>query len=174
MQPVTSTSLDELERALRLVLADQKRLAETLNAQREAMRQLKAGDVEKLAAAGAAIRQRVAASDARRKLLTAAAARELGVAAKDLTLAMLIAAVKDPARAGRLSKLREELRAAVMEVATASHVAGRLAGAVLGHLNMAVRTLSGAIQGSPSAGGAYTRTGSPRVGGRIGVIEALG
>jgi hypothetical protein len=167
--------LDELERSLRLVLADQKRLAELLIAQRECMRQLKAGEIEKFGADVATIRQRIAASDGRRKLLTMTVARELGVSAKEPTLAMLIAAMKDPVRAARLAKLRDELRAAVMEVAAASHVAGRLAGAVLGHLNMAVRTLSGAINGGGShAGGAYTRTGSPRVGGRIGVIEALG
>lgn len=170
-----SMQLDELERSLRLVLADQKRLAEMLVAQRECMRQLRAADVEKLAAEIATIRQRIAASDGRRKLLAMAAARELGIVAKEPTLAMLIAAMKDPVRAGRLAKLREELRAVVMEVAAASHVAGRLAGAVLGHLNMAVRTLSTAINGGGShAGGAYTRTGSPRVGGRIGVVEALG
>ena len=49
-------------------------------------------------------------------------------------------------------------------------VAGRLAGALLGHLNTAVRLIAGAVEQA----GLYTRDGSPKVSGRIGVMEAVG
>jgi hypothetical protein len=41
---------------------------------------------------------------------------------------------------------------------------------VLGHLNVAVRALSGAVQQA----GVYTKTGLPKVSGRIGAMEAVG
>jgi hypothetical protein len=69
-----------------------------------------------------------------------------------------------------LLALREQLKAKVNEVATRSTVAGRVAGALLGHLNTVVRLLAGAVEQA----GIYTKQGTPQVSARIGVIEAVG
>ena len=49
-------------------------------------------------------------------------------------------------------------------------MAGRLASAVLGHLNTVVRLLAGAVEKA----GLYTKQGIPQVSARIGVMEAVG
>jgi hypothetical protein len=55
------------------------------------------------------------------------------------------------------------------KIAENTHVAGRVTGAFLGHLNTAVRLISGAVQHA----GVYTKYGTPRVSQRIGVMEAV-
>jgi hypothetical protein len=75
-----------------------------------------------------------------------------------------------PPSAAKLNKLRDELKAAIQKVQNRSHVAGRLASAVLGHLNTVVRLLAGAVEKA----GLYTKQGVPQVSSRIGVMEAVG
>jgi hypothetical protein len=65
---------------------------------------------------------------------------------------------------------RDVLRTLAGDVALRANVANKLAGAVLGHLNTAVRAIAGAVKNA----GVYTKSGAPRVTGRIGVIEAVG
>src|SRR5687767_5121110 len=50
-----------------------------------------------------------------------------------------------PPSAAKLHKLRDELKSAIQKIQTKTHVAGRLASAVLGHLNTVVRLLAGAV-----------------------------
>src|SRR5215213_8187082 len=47
-----------------------------------------------------------------------------------------------PPSAAKLTKLRDELKGWIQKVQARSHVAGRLASAVLGHLNTVVRLLA--------------------------------
>jgi hypothetical protein len=55
-------------------------------------------------------------------------------------------------------------------IASRTKVSGKVAGAVLGHLNTVVRLLAGAVERA----GVYTKDGIPRVSGRIGIMEAVG
>jgi len=75
-----------------------------------------------------------------------------------------------PQHAPSLLKARSELRDLAERIARRSQLSGRLASAVLGHLNTVVRLLAGAAQRA----GLYTRRGIPRVGSRIGVMDAIG
>jgi len=69
-----------------------------------------------------------------------------------------------------LLQLRDQLRAIMREIADRAVVAGRLAQAVLGHLNTAMRLFADAV----GQAGTYTKYGVPRVSARIGVMEAVG
>jgi hypothetical protein len=80
-----------------------------------------------------------------------------------------IAAMYPPSSA-KLLKLREELKASIEKVQKRTHVAGRLASAVVGHLNTVMRLLAGAVEKA----GLYTKQGVPQVSSRIGVMEAVG
>ena len=64
----------------------------------------------------------------------------------------------------------DDLRATMNEVARRSGIAGRLANAVLGHLNTAVRLIAGAVEQA----GVYSKSGSPQIPVRIGAMEAVG
>jgi hypothetical protein len=75
-----------------------------------------------------------------------------------------------PPFADGLMKARNELRDLATRISNRSQGSGRLASAVLGHLNTVVRLLAGAAQRA----GLYTRRGIPRVGSRIGVMDAIG
>jgi hypothetical protein len=70
----------------------------------------------------------------------------------------------------RLLALRDELRAVIGQISGHTQVAGKVAGAVLGHLNTVVRLLTGAMRQA----GIYTKRGMPLAAPRIGVIEAVG
>ena len=74
-----------------------------------------------------------------------------------------------PQRKPALLKLRDDLKAAVAAVSARTHVAGRLANAVSGHLTTVVRLLAGAVERA----GIYTKDGVPKVSNRIGVMEAV-
>lgn len=169
-------AVDDLERSLNQLLTDQRRLLELLVAQREAMGGLRAGAMESLAAEQERIRMRVSSTEARRRSLAAAAAVSLRLQVApgaEPTLTQIAGAVIDQGRRTRLLALRDELRVVLTEVANASHVAGRLAGSVLGHLNLAMRLMAAAMRDA----GTYTRSGSPRVGmgsSRLGALEMVG
>jgi len=169
-------SVDDLEKSLTQLLADQRQLLSLLLRQREAMGSLRAATMETLASEQERIRMRVSGSEARRRALAAAAAVALKVAVpagSEPTLTQIAAAVSDQGRRARLLGLRDDLRKVLTEVAGASHVAGRLAGSVLGHLNLAMRLMSAAMRDA----GTYTRSGSPRAGlgsVRTGSLEMVG
>jgi hypothetical protein len=75
-----------------------------------------------------------------------------------------------PQNGPKLLQLRDELKSLIKQLADRTHVAGRLAAAVLGHLNTAMRFFAGAV----GQAGTYTKNGVPRVANRIGVMEAVG
>jgi hypothetical protein len=75
-----------------------------------------------------------------------------------------------PPHAAKLNQLRDDLKALIQQVQTRTHVAGRVASAVLGHLNTVVRLVAGAVEKA----GVYTKQGIPKVSSRIGVMEAVG
>ena len=75
-----------------------------------------------------------------------------------------------PPHAARLRKLRDELKRVIEQLANRTHVAGRIAGAVLGHLNTVVRLIAGVVEKA----GVYTKHGSPQLSNRIGMMDARG
>jgi hypothetical protein len=75
-----------------------------------------------------------------------------------------------PSYAPALLKARNDLRDLAAKISHRSHGSGRLASAVLGHLNTVLRILAGAAQRA----GLYTRRGIPSVAERIGVMDAVG
>jgi hypothetical protein len=156
----------DLEAILQQLVAEHGKLLRHVEAYQAAMR---AVDLKAMDAAGnlqEATRLRINGLESRRRLLTQQIARLLRVDG-DLTLTRL--AELQPARRAALLKLRDELRSVMTQVAARSHVAGKLAGAVLGHLNTVVRLLAGAVEQA----GVYTKHGVPQVSARIGVMEAV-
>ena len=85
-----------------------------------------------------------------------------------MTLAQIAAA--HPQAGPKLLGQRDELKKLIKQISDRTHVAGRLASAVLGHLNTAMRLFAGAVGQS----GTYTKHGTPKVAARIGVMEAVG
>ena len=77
--------------------------------------------------------------------------------------------VLHPPRRDALLKLRDELKAIAEEISGRVKISARIAAAVLGHLNTAVRLLAGAVERA----GVYTKSGAPKVTRRIGVMEAI-
>jgi hypothetical protein len=167
-----SATLDELERLLAITAAEQRKLIALLLKQRDAMRQLRADEIERLVAEQEQSRMRLAGVEPRRRATVLAAARELKLppSAEPPSLAQLAEACPDPLRRARLTVARSELRELSGQLAQAGHVVGRLSGAVLGHLNVAMRILKSAMRDA----GTYTRNGAPGRLGRLGAMEVVG
>jgi hypothetical protein len=165
-----SRLLSDLESVLQGLAEEHRKLAGHLDAHHRAMKALDLKAMEGLANLQEATRQRIAAWDTRRKAAVVHLARSIRPAPSpdDLTLRRL--AELFPQRREALLKLRQELKDASDAVTTRTRVAGKVAAAVLGHLNTAVRLLAGAVEKA----GVYTKHGMPHVSRRIGVMEAVG
>ena len=157
----------QLQMVLQQLIAEHEKLLALLGNQQAAMKKLDLPAIDQLTALADATRMRIAGLDGKRKALVNQLAGMLKLPA-NTTLRRLAEAI--PQHKQALLALREQLRAKVSEVATRSTVAGRVAGALLGHLNTVVRLLVGAAEQA----GIYTKQGTPRVSTRIGVIEAIG
>ena len=159
--------LAELESALQQLVAEHRKLLGLVDAQYAAMRAM---DLAALAAAAAgqeACRLRIAALENRRRGVVQVLSRGVKVDGP-LTVAKLAALF--PQRRDALLQTRDELKAVAATIATRTKIAGKVAGAVLGHLNTVVRLLAGAVERA----GVYTKDGIPQVSRRIGVMEAVG
>ncbi len=162
-----SPPISELEQVLKRLIAEHRALLAALEAHQSAMKGMDLPAMEEAGRRQEATRMRIVQLERRRVALTVQRARQLRLA-EPVTLAEL--ARTDPHYGPALMKLRAELKPLLEAVAQRSHIASRLAGAVLGHLNTAMRLLGGAMQQT----GVYTKAGIPRVAGRIGVMEAVG
>ena len=109
-----------------------------------------------------ATRLRITAMDSKRRALITAIARAHRMSQMP-TLPDI--ATMYPPSAPKLLKLRDELKSAIQSVQKRSNIAGKVASAVLGHLNTVVRLLAGAVEKA----GLYTKQGIPQVSSRIGV-----
>lgn len=162
-----SRQVSELETILQQLIAEHRKLLSYLEAHQSAMKKfdLKAmDDAGRLQEAG---RIRITLLENRRRAMTVQLGKLFRMEG-DVTLKKLAAAF--PARAESLLQLRTELKSVIQAVQSRAFVAGRVAGAVLGHLNTAVRLFSGAVEKA----GVYTKHGVPKVSARIGVMEAVG
>ncbi len=162
-----SRNLTELESILQQLLAEHRRLITLLDSQQKAMKSFDLKGMGDSANQQEACRLRINGMESRRRIVAANLARELRVP-EPITLKKLAALL--PARAPELLKLRGELRVAMDAISSRALISGRIAGAILGHLNTVFRLFAGAI----GKAGLYTRNGIPRVPGRIGVMEAIG
>jgi hypothetical protein len=157
----------QLQIVLQQLIAEHEKLLAHLANQQTAMKKLDLPAIDQLTGLQDATRMRIAALDGKRKTLVNQLAAMLKLPGTT-TLKRLAEAI--PQHKQTLLALREQLKAKVTEVATRSTVAGRVAGALLGHLNTVVRLLAGAVEQA----GIYTKQGTPQVSTRIGVIEAVG
>jgi hypothetical protein len=162
-----STPLAELELILEQLITEHEKLLRHIDAQQQAMKKLDPRELEAVVQAQEAVRMRIAALESRRRALTAHLAQVLRLGGQP-TLAQLAEA--NPAARSRLLKLRDRLKKVAAAVSNRAQIASRVAGAVLGHLNTAVRLLAGAVEQA----GIYTKHGTPRASARIGLLEAVG
>jgi hypothetical protein len=161
-----SRQVSELEQTLQQLVAEHRRLLADLEAQQAAMRTMDAAAVDAATRRQEQSRMRILALDTRRKLLSLQLAKVHRITA-DPTLAQL--AELYPAYRVSLLKLRQELKDAVLKVNHRATVAGKVAAAVLGHLNTVIRIFAGAVERA----GLYTKAGVPRMAARVGVMEAV-
>jgi len=162
-----SRQVIELESILQQLIAEHRKLLAHFDVQQAAMKAMAVEAMEDATHRQESTRLRIATLDNRRQAIT----RQLAVATKSgtsLTIARIAELV--PQRGPALLKLRDDLRATMQEVSRRTGIASRLAGALLGHLNTAVRLIAGAVEQA----GVYTKSGSPQLAGRIGVMEAVG
>ncbi len=159
--------LAELESALQLLVAEHKKLLGFVEAQHAAMRAMDLTALDVAVNGQEACRLRIATIDTKRRgivqLLTRGAKLDGPVTVTRL-------ATLFPQRRDALLKLRDDLKAVATTISARTKVAGKVAGAVLGHLNTVVRLLAGAVERA----GVYTKHGIPQVSRRIGVMEAVG
>ena len=149
------------------MVEEHRRLLDLIQRHELAMRKMDTAEVESLAREQEQSRTRVIQAEARRRLICAALSRTLKIP-PDATLSRL--AVSLPAYRVRLLAARDELKSLAKEIQHRSTVAGRIASAMLGHLNTAVRLLAGAVE----RGGVYTKTGTPKLTRRIGSMSVVG
>ena len=158
--------LAELEAALQQLVAEHRKLLGFVEAQHAAMRAMDLAALDAAVNGQEGCRLRIATIEAKRRGLVQLLTRGTKVDGP-VTVAKL--ATLYPQRRDALLKLRDELKAVATAVSTRTQVAGRVAGAVLGHLNTVVRLVAGAVERA----GVYTKQGVPQVSRRIGVMEAV-
>lgn len=162
-----SRQLLEVEHLLRQLIAEHHKLLKHVAAHDAAMRRFDMPAMDQAAKLQDAVRLRIASMETRRR----AAIQQIACTARvgnDLTIQHL--AEMFPDRAASLLGLRDELKDIASQIAARTYVAARVAGGVLGHLNTAIRFLAGAVERT----GVYTKTGTPQVSARIGVMNAVG
>mgnify|MGYP000319757972 CR=1 FL=1 len=159
--------LIELEQVLEQLIVEHEKLLRHIDSQQAAMKKLDARALEASAQEQEAARLRITALEARRRAIIAQLSQTMRLGPKP-TLAQVADA--SPAARARLLALRQRLKQAATAVSNRAQIASRVAGAVLGHLNTAVRLISGAVEQA----GLYTRNGTPQSSARIGLLEAVG
>lgn len=162
-----SRQLIELENVLEHLLLEHQKMLGLMDAQQTAMKSMRLDEMETISQKQESSRLRIATLENRRRGLVQQLAK-LARLTGNVTLVQVAEAF--PQNGPKLLKLRDELKRQMRQIAERTSVAGKLATAVLGHLNTAVRLFAGAVGQS----GTYTKNGVPKVSGRIGVMEAVG
>lgn len=157
----------ELEIVLGQLIAEHHRLLAQVERHAEAMKKIDLPAMEDSGRQQEACRLRINALEQRRRYLVQQISRAANQPG-ELTLPLL--AGMFPARAASLHKLRSELKSVAGQIANRTRISGKVAAAVLGHLNTAVRLVAGAVERA----GLYTKKGIPRASRRIGMMETVG
>ena len=157
----------ELESVLQGLIDEHAKLLGHVDAQQAAMKRLDLKAMDAAVGQQEAARLRIGMLDNKRRLLVQQIAR-----AHRMTQQITITDIANmyPPSAAKLNQLRSTLKTTIGTIQARTHVAGRLASAILGHLNTVVRMLAGAVEKA----GLYTKQGVPQVSSRIGVMEAVG
>jgi len=161
-----SRQLLELEILVTQLIGEHKKLLLNIDAHSSAMKRLDLASMDDAQALQEASRLRIATLETKRRGIVSQMARALKLEGEP-TLDKIAAYF--PVRKEYLLKQRAELKGLMNEILNRTSVGGKLAGAVLGHLNTVVRVLAGAVEQA----GLYTKHGVPQVAGRIGVMEAI-
>jgi hypothetical protein len=162
-----SRQLLELETILQEMIAEHRRLLSHMEQHQEAMHVLNHKLMDEITQRQEASRLRLVGLEARRRAATLQLARVMKV---EGNLSLRRIAELNPQRASVILQLRSDLRDVIEQVRRRAQIAGRVARAVLGHLNTVVRLLAGAVEKA----GLYTKNGVPRLATRIGVMETVG
>lgn len=158
--------LDELQTVLALLIDEHRKLLAEAEKHQMAIRMVNVAQMDAARIRQETLRQTISQLEARRRALTDQIVP--GHRGPPLTLTRL--AEMNPRERVQLLRQRDELRALIAQIKQHTQTAGRVAGAVLGHLNSVVRVLVGAVQQA----GVYTKKGVPKFTSRIGGLEAMG
>jgi hypothetical protein len=162
-----SRLVSELEALLNELIVEHQRLLKHLQTQQVAMKSCDLKVMDTTSNSQEASRLRIATLEAKRRMAVAQLTKTQS-ARMDLTLTEIAALY--PHQGPALLRQRAVLKDLMKQVSARAQVAGKVAGAVLGHLNTVVRLLAGAVEKA----GLYTKQGIPQVSSRIGVMEAVG
>jgi FlgN protein len=162
-----SRQLADLENILQEMLVEHRRLLGHMEQHQEAMHAINHKLMDEISQRQEASRLRLVGLESRRRIATQQLAKVLKVEG-DLSLRRI--AELCPQRSQAILQVRQDLREAIQAVRLRAQIAGRVARAVLGHLNTVVRLLAGAVEKA----GLYTKNGVPRLATRIGVMETVG
>src|SRR5688572_17725086 len=125
-----SRQIIELEQSLRQLVAEHQRLLGLVDAHHAAMKVLDLARMDDAAAQQEASRLKIATFENRRRALVTQLGRLHKLEGK-VTVQRL--AELNPQQAPNLLKLRDDLKTIIAHLGTRTHVAGKVAGAVLGH-----------------------------------------
>ena len=159
--------LSELEIILQQLVVEHRKLLAHMEQHEAAMKKFQLEAMDDAARLQEGSRLRIANLEIRRRTVVGQLAKVVRIEG-ELTIRKL--AALHPPRAEALLKLREELKGLVGSISARTRISGKIAGAVLGHLNTVVRLLAGAVEKA----GLYTKNGIPQVSTRIGMMEAVG
>jgi len=162
-----SRHITDLQSILLQLIAEHRKLLDLLDAQHEAMKKFDLNVMADLMPRQEMSRLRIGELEGKRRAVT----RQIAISLK-LTEEPKLTRLAElfPQFSEILLKSRRDLRDIATKISHRSQVSGRLTSAVLGHLNTVVRVLAGAAQRA----GLYTRQGIPRVGTRVGMMDAVG
>lgn len=161
-----SRLVQDIETLLDQLIVEHRKLLACVDQHTAAMKAMDISAMSQLARQQEACRSRIGQLDHRRRGLIQQIMRQHKLTSEP-TLSKL--AELFPMSAAVLRGKRDVLRTLAGDIALRSNVSSKLAAAVLGHLNTAVRLISSAVQHA----GVYTKSGIPRVAGRIGAMEAV-
>jgi hypothetical protein len=165
--PAHVRQIADLEAILQQLIEENRKLLKHIESQQTAMKSLNLLGMDQSTRLQEAARLRIVALDNKRRGLVLQLGKIFRIAGEP-KIGQLAEVL--PHRKQVLLKLRRDLKEILEQLASRNHVAGRVAGAVLGHLNTAVRLLAGAVEHA----GLYTRRGLPQTVIRVGLMEAVG
>jgi hypothetical protein len=163
---MAAVQINDLQFILQQLVAEHEKLLRLLEEQQRALRVLDARRVQELSAQQEASRLRIAGLENRRRLTL----QQLCVASRlagEPTITRLAAMF--PQAGQPLLALRDRLKALAAAISGRAQIAGKVAGALLGHLNTVVRLVAGATEQARL----YNKQGVHAVSNRIGVMEAV-
>jgi hypothetical protein len=158
--------LSQLELILKQLVHQYKLLLESISAHEAALRSCDVAQIERCTIEQDQARQKIAAIETKRRMLTHQLGRQLK-AAKPPTLAQLAEAF--PEKKAFLLQTRVDLASIAATIQTKSQLVSRIAQSVLGHVSATLRLVANATHGP----GVYTRNGTTSMPMRIGVLNAV-